>query len=203
MRRTLLTPQKRPLGHVPSYDHRMHALNSTVRRNSARYRVAMSPRMTLGFSVLAVGLGVAALAGIPALIENRNVGDVVVVVGLAVALAGGAIMLSSIPAQRRNRAEAQRNREADLADLYAKRDRILAQLTTVRGQIEHLDRMAMSGRLASTALAALGTERTDDVERRAERRALEVERINLEADLAFNTNELARAGVTVAANARR
>lgn len=163
----------------------------------------MSVRMTLGLAVLALGATVAALAGIPALIENRSVGDVVVIVGLAVAVVGGVIMLSGIPAHRRTRDDMKRHRQADIDDLYAKRDRILAQLDSVRSQIEDLDRVKMLRPISSVALSALGTEPASATEERAERRALETERINFGAELALNTNELARVGIIVGADARR
>jgi len=48
-----------------------------------------TPRVTTALWIVSAGLVIAALTGIPALIENRSVGDVVVVVGFAVAIAGG------------------------------------------------------------------------------------------------------------------
>lgn len=139
--------------------------------------------------MLTLGLGIAALAGIPALIENRSVGDVVVVVGLAVALAGGVVLLTGIPGQRRARDEVRRVRQAQIDDAMTKRERILAQQALANAQHK---RVTSSIRMRMT-IGASGDER----EHFAEARALEVELINLDAELAMNANELRRLGIEV------
>lgn len=145
--------------------------------------------MTLGLAVLALGFTVAALAGIPALVENRTVGDVVVIVGFAVGVVGGVLMLTALPASRRNRADLHRAREADIDDLMVKRRRIVAQQQSHRTQIQRIE----SAILMRTTLRASG----DVSDEMANRRTLEIELINLDADLAMNANDLKRLGISV------
>ena len=155
-------------------------------------------RVTLGLAVLALGLALAALAGIPALIENRSIGDIAVVVGLAVAVAGLAVGLTGIPAElraskRRQEDESRRlaNKEADRANLRVKRRRIqhtksdvLVRLTEAREELEEIrradDRFALR-------------------DKKREIRDLELENIIIEANLDFNANEFMRNGMDVAA----
>jgi hypothetical protein len=149
--------------------------------------------MTLGLAIVALGFAIAALAGIPALIENRTIGDIVVVVGLAVALSGGVIMLTGVPAQRRSRAKLERIHRADIDDLMVRRNRIMLQLAANRTQWEELDRIIRLRSMSPTIAMRAGSSdssRQDEVERRA----LEVERINLKAELDFNGNDLRRLG---------
>jgi hypothetical protein len=155
-------------------------------------------RVTLGLAVLALGLALAALAGIPALIENRSIGDIAVVVGFAVAVAGLVVGLTGIPAEirasrRRKEDDAQRlaDKEADRANLQVKRRRIqhtkadvLVRLTEAREELERI-------RLTNDSSALR--------DKQLQIRDLELENIIAEANLDFNANEFKRNGMDVMA----
>ena len=149
----------------------------------------MTPRLTVAVTLLTLGLAVAALAGIPALVENRAIGDVVVECGLALAVAGIVLGVTAIPGARRSRAETKRNHQADIDDLIVKRQRIIAQRRSAQQRLDSLS----SAILMRGALRASG-DVSNEV---AERRVLEVELINHDADLATNANDLKRLGYTV------
>ncbi|WZH35475.1 MAG: hypothetical protein PIR02_11885 [Microbacterium enclense] len=84
----------------------------------------MTTRMTVALSVLTLGLAIAALAGLPALIENREVGDVVVIVGFAVAIVGVLLVILAVPGQRRETGKLKSNDAIELAKLGAERRRL-------------------------------------------------------------------------------
>jgi len=146
--------------------------------------------------ILAIGLGIAALAGIPALITNRDVGDVVMVVGFGVAFGGLVLGLLAIPGQirafsRRDDASEKRKRDeqSEVDALDAQRARIKAQLKNVRDR----KRDAENGRLLSTTLI---TGRGDRERGYLETiRALELEESTLVAELEANAIQLSRHGI--------
>ncbi|GAB3410972.1 hypothetical protein GCM10027515_31940 [Schumannella luteola] len=157
----------------------------------------MTARMTVAITLLTIGLAVAALAGIPALVDNRSVGDVVVICGLALAAGGVAVGLTAIPGVRRARVAVERNRRADVDDLTAKRQRIQAQMLGVQEEIRKADASLMISSLHAMTLRASGTAPREHLDAEADRRALRVELINLRAELHMNENDFARLGAEV------
>jgi hypothetical protein len=149
----------------------------------------MTIRVTLGLAVIAIGFGLAALAGIPALIENRSVGDVVVAVGFAVALGGIVVGVTGIPAEIRAWRRHKADGAATVANLKVKRRRI--QHTKVDALVRLTEaRQAVEG---SRALGDMGPMR----EHLKTVRGLELENVIVEAELDFNANEFRRHGVDV------
>jgi hypothetical protein len=60
----------------------------------------MTTRATVALWIIGAGLAVAALAGVPLLLEARVAGAVVMMVGSAGAVAGIIVLLTAIPEQR-------------------------------------------------------------------------------------------------------
>lgn len=158
----------------------------------------MTLRVTLGLAVMALGLGLAALAGIPAMIENRTAGDVAVVVGLSLAGAGFVLGLTGIRAELRawevRKEEARRreaNKVADAANLKVKRRRI--QHT----KVDTLVRLTEARHLVEVYRSDGDAEALRDQAR--EVRSLELENVMVDANLDFNANEFTRHGLDVEA----
>lgn len=84
----------------------------------------MTTRMTVAVTVLTFGFAIAALAGIPALIENRSVGDVVVVIGFAVAIVGLVLLFAAIPGQRDKNGAIKGNEQFEVDRLRVERRRL-------------------------------------------------------------------------------
>lgn len=148
----------------------------------------MTIRVTLGLAILGLGFGLAALAGLPVLIDNRTVGDVVVVTGFALAVAGLIVGLTGIPAEFKAWRRRKADRAADVANLKVKRRRIqhtkadaLVRLTEAREELKkHM------------------ADRHADAQAREQRktvRTIELENLIIDANLDFNTNEFSRHGI--------
>jgi hypothetical protein len=154
--------------------------------------------MSAATIILAIGLGIAALAGIPAFITNREVGDVVMVVGFAVAFGGFVLGLLAIRGQirafsQRNDAneERERDEQAEIDALHAQRARIGVQLQSVRDR----KRDAENARGLNITMITGRDERTRGYLETI--RALELEEGTLLAELEANAIQLSRHGVTV------
>jgi hypothetical protein len=155
--------------------------------------------MTVALSVLGLGLAVAALAGIPAFIENRIAGDVAALAGFAIAIVGSVLLLSAIPGQRRQNAELKagraaiaRNAEIDADQLRIERRRLFARKSTILAKIGD----AMANRDSWEMLGSRSRARDYAVEVKG----LEAESADLEAQIEMNANELWRLGVEPDAN---
>ncbi|TFC21387.1 hypothetical protein [Cryobacterium glucosi] len=148
----------------------------------------MTVRLTLGLAILALGFGLAALAGIPAMIENRSVGDIAVVSGLALADAGFVVGLTGIPAEIRAWRRQKADRAADIANLKVKRRRIQHTKADVLIRLEE----------AHTDLEKYRADRRAQAQTREQQkylRAIELEDLIIEANLDFNSNDFIRHGV--------
>lgn len=148
----------------------------------------MTTRMTFAVAVLTIGLAVAALAGIPTFIENRSIGDVVVVVGFALAVVGLALVALAIPSQRAENKKLKLSAEIDIEQLRIQRRHLWSRKMdslAIFGEAQ-LDRDASrQARLVNRAAMAEET--------------IEQLRItNADLDLALNTNanEFRRHGMT-------
>ena len=156
--------------------------------------------MSAATIILAIGLGIAALAGIPALITNRDVGDVAMVIGFAVAFGGLVLGILAISGQSRAfsdrddaSAKRKRDEQSEVDALHAQRARINAQLRNVRDR----KRDAENGQLLSVTLI---TGRSDRERGYLETiRALELEESTLVAELEANAIQLSRRGVATEA----
>lgn len=149
--------------------------------------------MTVALAVLGFGLAVAALAGIPALIENRTVGDIATIVGFAVALIGVALLLFAIPGQRSQNGElavgrsaVKRNAEIDVDQLRIARRRLVDRKSTVLASLADAQATVTSWEMNGSRRRA--------AEYGAEVKRLEVESADLEAELDTNANEFRRLG---------
>ncbi|MGW9627641.1 hypothetical protein [Microbacterium sp. NPDC055521] len=139
----------------------------------------MTTRMTVAFSVLGLGLAVAALAGIPALIENRTVGDVVVVIGFAVAIIGLGLVFFAIPGQLKQNSALKKGEEFEIERLKVDRRRLKTLLGHAEARLG-----AASMTIRSATLAMHGG--TDDMSK------LRAEVAELKAALENNAIELRR-----------
>lgn len=153
----------------------------------------MTTRMTVALSVLGLGLAVAALAGIPAFIENRAIGDVAMLGGFSVAIVGVVLVALAIPGQRRQNAEladgraaVRRNAEIDVDQLRIVRRRLVDRKATVLAKLGETQATLEAWRM--TGSIARVTEQHEIVKR------LEVESADLEAELDTNANEFRRLG---------
>lgn len=147
----------------------------------------MTPRMTVAISVLTIGLAVAALAGIPSLIENRAIGDGFMIGGFAFAILGVVLVGTAIPSQIRENRKIKTNADVDVDQLRIERHRLLVVKADVASRLFNVSaeyeatRMAGQTNRAGMALRSM--------------RALEIENANLEAQIATNANEFRRLGV--------
>ena len=153
--------------------------------------------MTLGLTTLALGFAIAALASIPALIENRVVGDIVVVVGLAVAFAGAVLVLTAIPGAQALRRDRQRSIDAQVAVLRVRRERILEDQLMLQANLIELDAKAIGGTGRAKFGGMLGNGSTPEYKKAKD--DLKREFYNLRAELAVNTVELKALGVELGA----
>lgn len=152
----------------------------------------MTARTTVALAVLTLGLAVAALAGIPAFIENRSVGDVVVIVGFAVAIVGVLLVVLAIPGQRRENGKLKRDAAVDVEKLRVERRRLHStRARTVDALRREESSLAM--RIPIRA-GLLGPDPTPDI--RAEIERLKTALIELDASIEFNAAEFKRHGIT-------
>lgn len=151
------------------------------------YARAMTSRMTIAVSVLTVGLAIAALAGIPVLFENRLIGNIVTIVGGAVAIAGAVLLLLAIPAQRSENRKMQVNADIDVDQLCVERQRLWARKTDALARLgdalRHLDAARVAGQTNRATMAQADVAR------------LQTENGDLDAALETNANEFRRLGV--------
>lgn len=138
--------------------------------------------MTVASVVATIGLAIAALAGIPALVENRSIGDVSVVVGLSIAAGGIVLALLSIPGQVRAVRQIGADRRAAIE--YAKAAMRLAAVekSTVVAQLSNASRLTVRGLTDGT---------------QAEIARLQLENVRVDASYQRAVIELGRHGLTV------
>ncbi|MGN7187519.1 hypothetical protein [Microbacterium enclense] len=147
----------------------------------------MTVRMTVALTVLSLGLTVAALAGIPSLIENRLVGDVVMVVGFGAAAVGGVLVATAIPGQRRANKLIAANRLIDVDQLRIERRRLLESKADVLSRLFDVTALHEAAQMANqTTRARIAMH---------DKRRLELESFNLETDIQKNANEFRRLGM--------
>ena len=96
----------------------------------------MTPRMTVGVTVLAIGLAVAALAGIPGLVENRAVGDIIMLCGLFIAIVGLVLVFSAVRGQWSATAQLKRSQAIDIKQLQLELRSLRIQRTALTGRIK-------------------------------------------------------------------
>ncbi len=144
--------------------------------------------MTVALSVLGLGLAVAALAGIPAFVENRAIGDAMTVAGFAVTAVGLVLVLLAAPGQRRQNRFIERSTKVDIEQLKVERRALL------RTKAEILPRLVEARKYEERT-------RTDRImagnrlNAREELRLVEGENSVNEDSLERNTNEFARIGI--------
>lgn len=142
--------------------------------------------MTVAVSVLTVGLAVAALSGIPSFVETRVLGDVMMVLGFAIALVGAFLVLLAVPGQRHENGVLRRNAEIDADQLRIERSRLWSRKADVLAQLADAE---------TTLQAALMADRKDiSAPVRAKIKDLQTQSSDLEAALSKNANEFRRFG---------
>lgn len=161
-------------------------LLSPLSRVRRRYARRMTTRMTVAVAVLTFGLAVAALAGIPAFIENRAVGDIAMLVGFAIALMGFALLLFAIPGQRRQNGALKVNDAFEVERLRVERRRLGSLLRHAQARLSSATMMVRPSALLNGGGADVGE--------------LRVEVADLEAAMQNNEIELRRRGADPSAD---
>lgn len=148
----------------------------------------MTTRMTVALAVLTLGLAIAALAGIPALIENRTVGDIVVIIGFSVAVVGGLLVALATHGQRAQNKAIKGSADFEVQQLRAERRRLTSLLNSANGRLSSASMVMRSATLAITGDQDLHQLRRDVAD--------------LTADLEKNAIEIRRRGAEVNPNHR-
>jgi hypothetical protein len=141
--------------------------------------------MTVAITVLTLGLAVAALAGIPAFVDN-TVGGVVTIVGFAIAVVGLLLVLLAIPSQRKANQQIRRDKEFEVRQLAVERARLLELRRDIESRL-------MMARVSRDAVSFLSQQQRAD----GPVADLERESIDINAQLAKNANELRRLGADI------
>ena len=142
----------------------------------------------MALSVLGLGLAIAALAGIPAFVENRVIGDVLTVAGFAVAAVGAILVGFALPGQRRQNNALERSTKVDVEQLKVARRALFRTkadvLTRLSEARDYEERTRTERHLSGSRLHA-----------RESLRVVELENGVVEDDIERNTNEFKRLGI--------